>query len=185
MKRTVKNNISSKSGTTKKKSLKNESSLPISELSELAEFMKLHSLSEVEWQNNQRRIVLRKDFGAPMLPMSNRPQPVAATNEASLSLGSSSSPQASVATPAKQNPNRREIVSPLVGTFYRAPGPDAQQFVQLGQSIRKGQVLCIVEAMKLMNSIESEFDGVVVEICVENTMPVEFGQVLFRVEPKV
>ena len=75
------------------------------------------------------------------------------------------------------------ISSPFVGTFYRAPGPDAVSFVELGQSVRKGQVVCIIEAMKLMNEIETEAAGTVVEILVENGQPVEFGQPLFRIEP--
>ena len=72
------------------------------------------------------------------------------------------------------------ISSPFVGTFYRTPSPEAPQFVDVGQSVRKGQVLCIVEAMKLMNEIEAESDGRIVEILVENGAPVEYGQPLFR-----
>jgi acetyl-CoA carboxylase biotin carboxyl carrier protein len=74
------------------------------------------------------------------------------------------------------------ITSPFVGTFYRSPSPDAPPFVEVGQSVRKGQALCIVEAMKLMNEIESEVSGKVVEILVENGQPVEFGEPLFRIE---
>jgi len=74
------------------------------------------------------------------------------------------------------------ITSPFVGTFYRAPSPEAPPFVDAGQSVRKGQVVCIVEAMKLMNEIESEFDGKVLEILVKNAEHVEYGQPLFRIE---
>ncbi len=76
-----------------------------------------------------------------------------------------------------------EIKSPMVGTFYRAPSPDAEPYVQTGDKVKSGQVLCIVEAMKLMNEIESEYSGTIVEICVENGKPVEFEQVLFRIDP--
>ncbi len=75
-----------------------------------------------------------------------------------------------------------EIKSPMVGTFYRAPSPEAAPFVEVGQSIRKGQVLCIIEAMKLMNQIESEVNGTIEKILVENGKPVEFGQPLFLVK---
>jgi acetyl-CoA carboxylase biotin carboxyl carrier protein len=75
------------------------------------------------------------------------------------------------------------ITSPMVGTFYRAPDPTASPFVDLGDAVKKGQTLCIVEAMKLMNEIESDVDGTVVEIFVENAKPVEFGQKLFAVKP--
>lgn len=75
------------------------------------------------------------------------------------------------------------VTSPFVGTFYRSPAPEAPSFVELGQVVRKGQTLCIVEAMKLMNEIEAEVGGKIVEIFVENGEPVEFGEPLFRIEP--
>ncbi len=81
--------------------------------------------------------------------------------------------------PAK---NFVEIKSPMVGTFYRAPAPDADPYVQIGSTVSKGQVLCIIEAMKLMNEIEADFSCRLVEILVENTQPVEYNQPLFRVE---
>jgi acetyl-CoA carboxylase biotin carboxyl carrier protein len=74
------------------------------------------------------------------------------------------------------------IKSPMVGTFYRSPSPDSPPFVEVGDYVKKGQVICIIEAMKLMNEIESEVDGVIKEILVENAMPVEFGQPLMVVE---
>ena len=74
------------------------------------------------------------------------------------------------------------LTSPFVGTFYRAPAPEAPPFVEAGQTVRKGQVMCIVEAMKLMNEIESEFDGKILEILVKNAEHVEYGQPLFRIE---
>jgi acetyl-CoA carboxylase biotin carboxyl carrier protein len=74
------------------------------------------------------------------------------------------------------------LTSPFVGTFYRAPAPEAPPFVEAGQTVRKGQVVCIVEAMKLMNEIESEFDGKILEILVKNAEHVEYGQSLFRIE---
>ena len=94
---------------------------------------------------------------------------------------------AHAATPAETAPaavsNLTEIKSPMVGTFYRAPAPEAPPYVEVGSVVKKGQTLCILEAMKLMNELESEVDGVVREILVENTDPVEYGQVLFRIEP--
>ncbi len=75
-----------------------------------------------------------------------------------------------------------EIKSPMVGTFYRSPSPDSASFVDVGQSIRKGQVLCIIEAMKLMNQIESEVNGTIEKVLIDNGKPVEFGQPLFLVK---
>lgn len=75
------------------------------------------------------------------------------------------------------------VTSPIVGTFYRTPSPDSAPFVEVGTRVKKGQVLCIIEAMKLMNEIESEIDGVVVRALVENSSPVEYGEPLFLIEP--
>jgi acetyl-CoA carboxylase biotin carboxyl carrier protein len=76
------------------------------------------------------------------------------------------------------------VTSPIVGTFYSSPAPDAEPYVEVGSRVKKGQVLCIVEAMKLMNEIESEVDGVVVRILVENGQSVEYGEPLFLIEPE-
>ena len=76
-----------------------------------------------------------------------------------------------------------EVKSPMVGTYYSAPEPGATPYLAIGERISKGQILCIIEAMKIMNEIESEFDGVVMEIPAQNSHPVEYGQVLFRIDP--
>ncbi len=75
------------------------------------------------------------------------------------------------------------VTSPIVGTFYRAPSPEAAPFIEAGTKVKKGQVLCVIEAMKLMNEIESEVDGVIAKILVENGHPVEYGEPLFLIEP--
>jgi acetyl-CoA carboxylase biotin carboxyl carrier protein len=87
--------------------------------------------------------------------------------------------------PAKEEPEKKlhEIRSPIVGTFYRAPAPDAEPFVQVGSHVTPGTTLCIIEAMKLMNEIQSDVAGTVVKILVENGQPVEYNQVLFLIEP--
>ncbi len=76
-----------------------------------------------------------------------------------------------------------EVVSPMVGTYYSSPAPDAEPYIEVGQRIREGTVLCIIEAMKLMNELESEVEGTVAKILVENAQPVEYGQVLFLIDP--
>ncbi len=85
--------------------------------------------------------------------------------------------------PRESDRNTHAITSPMVGTFYRAPDPTAAPFVDVGDTVRKGQTLCIIEAMKLMNEIESDIDGVVAEVLAENAKPVEFGQRLFLIQP--
>lgn len=83
---------------------------------------------------------------------------------------------------ASQKPAGKIVESPLVGTFYAAPAEDAAPFVSVGDTVKKGQTLAIIEAMKLMNEIESEYDGTIAEILVENGQPVEYGQPLFRIQ---
>src|SRR5690606_19007171 len=85
--------------------------------------------------------------------------------------------------PAAPASKGKQVLSPFVGTFYRAPAPGKEPYVKVGQTVKPGQVLCIIEAMKLMNEIEAEFAGRVVEILVEDGQPVEFGEPLFVVEP--
>ena len=87
------------------------------------------------------------------------------------------------AAPAAPVADGRVIKSPIVGTFYRSPAPDKPHYVEVGDRVRKGQVVCIVEAMKLMNQIESDVDGVVDAVLVDNAAPVQFGQELFRIRP--
>ena len=92
-------------------------------------------------------------------------------------------PSASAPAPVAHVSKTIEVLSPMVGTFYKAPSPEAPAYVQVGDTVRPGQVLCIVEAMKLMNEIESEVAGRVVEILPQNAQAVEFGQLLFRIDP--
>lgn len=82
----------------------------------------------------------------------------------------------------EDNANCKEIKSPIVGTFYESPSPDAEAYVKVGDKVKKGDVLCIIEAMKLMNEIESDCDGEIVEILVKNESPIEYGQVLFKIK---
>lgn len=107
-----------------------------------------------------------------------------------VTAASAPAPGSDQATPAEmaartEKPKARylEVKSPMVGTYYSAPEPGAKPYLSVGDRISKGQILCIIEAMKIMNEIESEFDGVVKEILALNSHPVEYGQVLFRVDP--
>ncbi len=104
-------------------------------------------------------------------------------------MHSHAAPAAAAPTPEAAAPvesaksNLTDVKSPMVGTFYRAPAAEAPSYVEVGSQVTKGQTLCILEAMKLMNELESEVDGVVREILIDNADPVEYGQVLFRIEP--
>jgi acetyl-CoA carboxylase biotin carboxyl carrier protein len=105
---------------------------------------------------------------APAQPLAQAPAPATAP---------------AAAAPAAASPDNRKIVrAPMVGTFYRSPSPAAKPFVEVGQTVKAGQALCIIEAMKMLNQIDSELSGVVVEILVENEKPVEFDQPMFVIE---
>ena len=86
------------------------------------------------------------------------------------------------ATAPEPQSNLTEILSPMVGTFYSAPSPDSAVFAEVGQQIKTGDVLCIIEAMKMMNEFPSEMNGIVAEVCVQNAQTIEYGQVLFRIK---
>jgi biotin carboxyl carrier protein len=130
---------------------------------EVARVLEEHRLTEISLDFGDGRIRLRRG--------GEGGHPVVATVAA---------PAVLAAAPA--SPGLHEIASPFVGTFYRGPSPEAPPYVEVGSRIRPGQVLCIVEAMKLMNEIESEVGGTVVEILGQNGQPVEYGQALFRVK---
>lgn len=109
------------------------------------------------------------NYSATLPPVPQAASPVAGTESVSTEAYAASS-------------QYQEVRSPMVGTFYRAPSPEADPYVEVSQNVEKGQTLCIVEAMKLMNEIESEYSGKIAKIMVENAQPVEFNQVLFLIE---
>jgi acetyl-CoA carboxylase biotin carboxyl carrier protein len=114
---------------------------------------------------------------------------MAAPMQMQMPMAAPAAPAAAPAAPAPEPPKQEskprylEVKSPMVGTYYAAPEPGAKAYLTVGDRISKGQILCIIEAMKIMNEIESEFDGTVKEILAQNAHPVEYGQVLFRIDP--
>jgi acetyl-CoA carboxylase biotin carboxyl carrier protein len=144
----------------------------------LAEVLRRHDLSEIEIERPDLRILVRRGGDGPVMmaaaptPAAALPPPVAAPAPA---------PGTPPAKAETSDGNISYITSPFVGTFYRSPSPDSAPFVENGTRIKKGQVLCIVEAMKLMNEIESEVEGVVVQCLVENGHPVEYGEPLYKI----
>jgi acetyl-CoA carboxylase biotin carboxyl carrier protein len=123
-------------------------------------------------------VVITRTSAAPMAPLA-APMPVSLPPVAA----AAEQPRADTGARAAPATNLKEIRSPMVGTFYKAPEPGAEPYIKVGQRVTAGQTVCIIEAMKIMNEIEAEITGVVREINVEDTQPVEFGQVLFRVDP--
>jgi acetyl-CoA carboxylase biotin carboxyl carrier protein len=135
-------------------------------------------VTHIAWQRGVEKVVIRRGGGG---PVAARQAPAAVWADPGLQQD----PAAPLPVPAAVPAEKPGVVvsSPFVGTFYRSPSPDSPTFVEVGSKVQKGQTLCIVEAMKLMNEIESEVDGVVAEILVPNASPVEFGEQLFRIVP--
>lgn len=117
-----------------------------------------------------------------IVPKHISPTPVDEAPEPARPVHSSGAEESVESKPVTESNNGIEIKSPMVGTFYRAPAPDADPYVQVNDMVTKGQVLCIIEAMKLLNEIESEISGKITEILIENGQPVEYNQPLFRIE---
>ena len=139
----------------------------------LAKVLADNSLTEISLEDGEQAITLRKEVMGV----------AAATVAAPVAQPVQAAPAAQAApAEAKEVKKGKPLTSPMVGTFYSAPSPDAEPFVKVGQTVKEGDVVCIVEAMKLMNEIESEFSGKITEICVQDGQPVEFGQVLMYIE---
>lgn len=149
------------------------------EIRKLVRLLEQSEISEIEISDKDRKIRLAK-------PAPNDGQSAASIITAMApAMAPQVAPAASVESPAPAPAvaaNQKVVKSPMVGTYYSAPSPDADPYIQIGDYVRKGQVLCIVEAMKLMNEIESDFEGRVLEIHVENAQPVEFDHSLFTIE---
>ncbi|HNV23663.1 MAG TPA: acetyl-CoA carboxylase biotin carboxyl carrier protein [Candidatus Omnitrophota bacterium] len=153
----------------------------LKEIKEIINLMNENELAEVELETEGTKIKLKKTSSGVTQVVHAAPVVHGASAPIVSSVPSQSAPVET--TSGNNGKKREEIKSPMVGTFYRAPSPEAAPFVAVGQVVEPGQVLCIIEAMKLMNEIKSEIKGKIVDIKVENAQPVEFGQTLFVVEP--
>lgn len=166
--------------------------MELKEIQELLRLVNRTDLTEVEIEQGEFKLKIRRKApesnviyttqqaalpAMPVAPPAPTPEPV-----------TKAAPPAAVETPPKEVPveapsaNLKEFKSPMIGTFYRSSGPDAEPFAKVGDRIEKGQVVCIIEAMKLFNEIESEMTGKIVKIMVEDAQPVEYDQVLFLIE---
>ncbi len=156
--------------------------MDIKEIKSLIKMVMETDISEFELESAEEKIKIKRG-GAQEIVHYQGPQQYTISQPSSLQPVMVAGVDASIAVASPVDEKGKSITSPIVGTFYRAPAPDASPYVEVGQVVEKGQVLCIVEAMKLMNEIEAEFRGKVLKICKENAQPVEFGDVLFVVEP--
>ncbi len=150
----------------------------IKEIKELLELMAEHGVGEIEIEKDNAKIKLRK-MATGGIVMQSTPQMMAPMP----AVAHAPAHPAAAAAPAAEEEGVTIVRSPMVGTFYAAPAPDQPAYVSVGKAVKDGDVLCIIEAMKLFNEIESEVSGRIVKVLVENSSPVEYDQPLFLVEP--
>ena len=156
--------------------------MDLNQIKQILDLVREHELSEFEVEQGGLRLKVRKDVSGAFVPVHAAPAPVAPP------------PQAQVAAPAAAAPvgvgagdvdiELAVLKSPIVGTFFRASEPGAPPFVEVGATVKKGQVLCIIEAMKLMNEIDSEYEGEIVNVYVETGHPVQYGERLFAIRTR-
>ena len=151
--------------------------MELKDIKAIIDLMRKNDLSVFEMEKDGFRLKLQKGVGeqqpVPIIPAPSAPVQNGPANTAT--------PPPPAAAPAPEASHLRDIVSPMVGTFYRAASPDAPAFVDVGKEVTEETVVCIIEAMKVMNEIKAETSGVIAEIVAENGKPVQFGQVLYRV----
>ena len=176
-------------------------SFTIKEIRALLEMLQKHEVTEFKLERGEEKIWLKRgeqsaanmpqqlppagySYAQPMGVPSSRAYADETTTSGNKLYPTGSESQSGIAepVPVRLAANIKEVISPMVGTFYRRPAVDAPPYVEVGDVVKKGSVLCIVEAMKLMNEIESEIAGKIVEICLEDGQMVEYGEVIFRIE---
>jgi len=166
--------------------------LDLDQLKQLLDLVREHDLSEFELEHDGLRVKVRKERvgnhvappPAPTAPAAAPPAGPAPTPIAAAGAASPAPAAAPAAEPAADEVELAVVKSPIVGTFYRSAEPSAAPFVDVGSMVKKGDVLCIIEAMKLMNEIDSEYDGEVTNVYVENGQPVQYGERLFAIRTR-
>jgi acetyl-CoA carboxylase biotin carboxyl carrier protein len=168
-------------------SIQNKSDMKTTEIRDLIDFISKTGLNEVNIETSELKLHVKREPDQKVFKSSSVVSAAPAESVAMPAAVQTPAPVAAApkaaAEPAASGKKTVEIKSPMIGTFYRTPTPDAPPFISVGDKVSKGQTVCIIEAMKLFNEIESEVSGTVVKVMVENSSPVEYDQVLFVVEP--
>jgi acetyl-CoA carboxylase biotin carboxyl carrier protein len=156
--------------------------MDLKEIKAVIDLMTKNGLSEFELEKGDVKLRVKRGPGGEWTTSSapSAPAPVAVASHAAPALAA---PAAAAPAPASPAAGLAQIISPMVGTFYRSPSPDAAAYIEAGQEVDEETVVCIIEAMKVMNEIKAEMKGVVVEVLAQNGKPVEFGKPLFSVRP--
>jgi acetyl-CoA carboxylase biotin carboxyl carrier protein len=159
--------------------------MDLDQLKQILELVREHELTEFEVEHEGLRLKIRKDAAGTLVASPGPLPQAAAPAGVPTAVPPASIAQLPIASPDVEAEVELAVVkSPIVGTFYRSSEPGTPSFVEIGSAVKKGQVLCIIEAMKLMNEIDSEFDGEIVNIYVENGQPVQYGERLFALRSK-
>src|SRR5690349_689294 len=160
----------------------NKPEMKTTEIRDLIDFISKSGLNEVNIETKELKLSVKREPDQKVFK-STPVASVAQSVPAQPAVAQAAAVQPKAAEPVASGKKTVEIKSPMIGTFYRSSNPDTPAFVSVGDKISKGQTVCIIEAMKLFNEIESEFSGTVIKVMVENSTPVEYDQVLFVVEP--
>jgi acetyl-CoA carboxylase biotin carboxyl carrier protein len=152
--------------------------MDLRKLKKLIDLVQESGIGEIEITEGEEKVRISRQVNAPPMLMAPAMSAMAMPGQMMVPAGA----PAAAAPAAAEEPKGHTLKSPMVGTFYRAPSPGAPSFVEVGQAVTKGQTLCIIEAMKLLNEIESDATGTIKVILVENGQPVEYGQPLFLIE---
>ncbi len=158
--------------------------MELEKIKELIEMMKANDLNELEIVDGQTRVMLKRGAGEQAMPQVVAMPSVVSAPVAGLGMVPAEQVTEGGGPSEKQEDDAVEIVSPIVGTFYLTPSPNADPFVEVGASVEEDTVVCIIEAMKVMNEIKSEIKGTIKKILVSNGQSVEYGEPLFQVEPE-
>ncbi|OQA25532.1 MAG: Biotin carboxyl carrier protein of acetyl-CoA carboxylase [Verrucomicrobia bacterium ADurb.Bin345] len=157
--------------------------MDIKNIKKLIDLMKANDLSEFEIEEEGFRLAIKRKNGAEQVILGSPAAQSVLMAPAAAAVAAPAAPATAAPAEAAAGSKLLEIKSPIVGTFYRSPAPDADPFVSVGKSVEDETVVCVIEAMKVMNEIKAEVKGVIRKVLVENATPVQFGQVLFLVEP--
>lgn len=163
--------------------------MDLKDIKVIVDLMKKNAVSEFEMEEGDFKIKLKRESGKPrkgetVVVQEAAPMilPAAAAAPAAVPVAAAPAPAAPATAPPPA-PEGPEVKSPMIGTFYRKPSPDADSFVEVGSVVEPETVVCIIEAMKVMNEIKAEVKGTIAEVLLEDGKPVEYGQALFRIEP--
>ncbi len=180
--------VSSKKSTAQENGTLNQSEMKTSEIRDLIDFIAHSGLNEVNIETKELKLHVKREPDQKIFKSTPAPVALPAAVHSAPVVAAAAPASVAPAAPKADKPvasgkNTVDIKSPMIGTFYRTANPDSPPFVSVGDKVTKGQTVCIIEAMKLFNEIESEVSGTIVKVMVENSSPVEYDQVLFVVEP--